>query len=278
MTVGSLFTGIGGIDLGLERVGMEIAWQCEINPYCREVLQKHWPEVRLYNDIRKLRGSEVEPVDIIAGGFPCQDISVAGKGVGLHGERSGLFFELMRVVREVRPRYVLMENVPMLVNRGLDEVLGELALCGYDAEWQIVSAASLGAPHIRERIIIVAYSDAIGRQREGVPILPRRSYENRLNSSRRGNEVSDASNHEEGESVGVRRSSLPSVVAGNGRARLFSRSPVQSGAWEVEPDVGRVADGVPRRMDRLRALGNAVVPQMAEYVGSLIVEAERSVA
>ena len=143
MKVGSLFSGIGGIDLGLERAGMRVVWQCERDPWCRKILTKHWPEVPKYDDITTLDPQTVEPVDILAGGFPCQDLSVAGKRAGLKkGTRSGLWLEFARLIRALRPKYVLVENVPgLLVNHALGRVLGDLAESGYDAEWQVLSAA-----------------------------------------------------------------------------------------------------------------------------------------
>jgi DNA (cytosine-5)-methyltransferase 1 len=160
LTVGSLFSGIGGFELGLERTGgFKTVWQCEIDPFCLKVLEKHWPGVKRFADIKKMGVEEEIPhVDVICGGFPCQDISCAGKGAGIHAERSGLWWEMLRVVRLVRPRYVLVENVAALLNRGLDEVLGSLAESGYDAEWQMLSAAEFGAPHIRSRLFIISYS------------------------------------------------------------------------------------------------------------------------
>ena len=164
MTVGSLFSGIGGLDLGLEWAGFETKWFCEIEPFPQQVLKKHWPNTPIYNDVREITADTVIPVDVIAGGFPCQDISWAGRGRGIdydlseqEGTRSGLWWEMWRVIRDLRPRYVIAENVPALTHRGLDIVLGSLAQIGYDAEWQTISAASVGAPHIRERVFIVAY-------------------------------------------------------------------------------------------------------------------------
>jgi len=152
-----LFAGIGGMDLGLDRAGMECRWQVEIDQFCRKVLTKHWPDVPKYEDVREVGAHNLEPVDVIAGGFPCQDISLAGKGAGLEGERSGLWWEYHRIIRELGPRYVIVENVRALTVRGLDAVLGSLADIGYDAEWQMLSAEAVGAPHRRDRIFIVAY-------------------------------------------------------------------------------------------------------------------------
>jgi DNA (cytosine-5)-methyltransferase 1 len=150
LTFGSLFAGIGGMDLGLERAGMVCRWQVEIDDYCRRVLAKHWPDVPKYGDIREVTGGELERVDLICGGFPCQDISNAGKRAGIDGERSGLWSEYIRLVRVLRPRYVLVENVAALLGRGIDRVLGDLAASGYDAEWDCIPAAAVGAPHLRE--------------------------------------------------------------------------------------------------------------------------------
>ena len=172
VNVGSLFTGIGGFDLGLERAGMRVVWQCEVDDYCRRVLAQHWPDVPCYRDVRDLRSAgrqAVSPVDVLCGGFPCQDISVAGKGAGITGARSGLWAEYARLISELRPRYVIVENVPALLARGLDVVLGDLAAIGYDAEWDCLPASAFGAPHRRDRIWIVAYPahpDADRRRRE----------------------------------------------------------------------------------------------------------------
>lgn len=160
MTFGSLFAGIGGMDLGLERAGMTCRWQVEIDPYARRVLERHWPDVRRHDDVRTFPPDDGGDwrVDLICGGFPCQDVSLAGKRAGLDGERSGLWFEYERVLRVLRPRFVLVENTPGLLSAGFGRVLGGLASLGFDAEWSIVSACSLGAPHMRERLFIVAYA------------------------------------------------------------------------------------------------------------------------
>ncbi len=228
ITFGSLFAGIGGLDLGLERAGMECRWQVEIDDYAQRVLAKHWPDVRRHDDIRTWPQPGAERVDLICGGFPCQDISYAGQGAGLSGERSGLFYELIRVVREMEPRYVLLENVAALLTRGLDDVLGTLASLGFDAEWHCIPAAAVGAPHIRDRVFVVAYA-VCGPQGTG-----RREQ------------------HTEG---------------GEEKWAMDSN-------WLVEPAVGRVANGVPARVDRLRGLGNAVVPQVAEWIGRRIMESD----
>lgn len=161
MTFGSLFAGIGGFDLGFERAGMACKWQVEIDPYCQKVLAKHWPNVRRHHDIKTFPTGAPQDwkVDCVCGGFPCQDISTAGRGEGITGERSGLWSEYARVVGLLRPRFVVVENVPALLFRGMDRVTGDLAAIGYDTQWQTVSAAAVGSPQRRERVFILAYRD-----------------------------------------------------------------------------------------------------------------------
>ena len=162
LTVGSLFAGIGGFDLGLERTGgFETVWQVEIDPYARRVLERHWPKVPRWEDVRTFPPEPIDRwrCDVICGGFPCQDISNAGKRAGISGERSGLWSEFARVLRLLRPRIVIVENSGAIVGRGLGQVLGDLSKIAFDAEWSIVSACSLGAPHTRERMLIVAHAN-----------------------------------------------------------------------------------------------------------------------
>lgn len=163
-----LFSGIGGFSLGLERTGgfRTVAF-CEIDPFCRRVLAKHWPEVPCYDDIRTLTADRLRAdgiaVDVICGGFPCQDISNGGHRVGIGGERSGLWSEIARLSGELRPDFIILENVAALLGRGLGRVLGDLAALWYDAEWHCLSASDLGAPHERDRIWIVAYPETLRR-------------------------------------------------------------------------------------------------------------------
>ena len=262
ITVGSMFAGIGGLELGLERAGMTVKWQVEIDDYCRQVLAKHWPDVPRWDDVCTFPPddwtAEQLEVDLICGGFPCQDISVAGKGAGLEGERSGLFYEIIRLAGIIRPKYLLLENVPALLARGMGTVLGELAEVGYDAQWHCIPAASVGAPHRRDRIFIIGtqVADTEGGECKGI---------NRRKESALGSE---------GLCQGVTYTDSP------GRKEQRWTQPAQaefstpecSSWWAIEPDVGRVADGIPRRVDRLRGLGNAVVPQVAEFIGKAIME------
>lgn len=166
MTFGSVFAGIGGFDLGLERAGMCCQWQIEIDAYAVRVLAKHWPGVKRYGDVRTVFGYDAESsrffnvpaaVDLVCGGFPCQDVSTAGGGIGIIGTRSGLWSELARLVADLRPQFVLVENVPSLRGRGLALVLQDLWALGYDAEWHCIPASAFGANHERDRIWIIGY-------------------------------------------------------------------------------------------------------------------------
>lgn len=162
MTHGSLFSGIGGFEAGAESVGIKTLWNCEIESFQRSILKKHFPNTKQYENIEEL--SCPGYVDIISGGFPCQDISIAGKGAGITGSRSGLWSEMCRVVGEVRPKYVIIENSSMLLVRGFERVLCDLSEIGYDAEWQCISNYAFGYPHKRERLYVIAYSNQIRLQ------------------------------------------------------------------------------------------------------------------
>jgi|TARA_R110000787_G_scaffold111422_1_gene220349 DNA (cytosine-5)-methyltransferase 1 len=245
-----LFAGIGGFALGLERTGgVKTVAFCEIEPYPRAVLAKHWPGVKQYDDVRALTGARLETdgisIDVITGGFPCQDISAAGKQAGIdETTRSGLWSEIARLVSEIRPRYVIVENVSALLSgpperRGgwFGRVLGDLAEIGYDAEWHCIQAADVGAPHRRDRVWIVAYASCEQNWRIQQPRI-------------QPNATSSCG------------SIIRAIAAG-------------SYGWEPEPDVGRMANGVPDRSHRLKALGNAVVPKIPEMIGHAILEREK---
>ena len=236
LTFGSLFAGIGGFDLGFERAGMVCKWQVEIDDYATKVLTKHWPHVHRERDIRECGKHNLESVDVICGGFPCQDISYAGLGAGLDGERSGLFFEAIRLVRELKPRIVVLENVAALLTRGLDRVLGTLAEIGFDAEWHWLPAERLNAPHNRDRVYVVAH--AIGERWEARWIQDRKPCK-----------------------------AWPKTPMGE-RFRMVCTED----ARQAITNIVRMDDGIPNRMDRIRGLGNAVVPQVAEWIGRRILE------
>jgi len=296
-----LFSGIGGFSLAASWVwgdDLEIAGFCEIDKYAQKVLKKNFPGVPIFEDIQELDGKRFTDIDLITGGFPCQDISIAGKGEGIEGSRSGLWSEMHRVISEIRPRYALIENVPMLIHRGLERVLCDLAQIGYDAEWQIVGADDVGAWHRRKRIWIVAYPNRDrtkwNESENGTGRRPEQSGENVPNSKSKRHRRRDS------EECGIEgreflankqgRSEMGSETQGCGESpgdvpnsnrkrsqRMESesqksqRSDKQTGLqggtgnggwWDVEPDVGRVAHGIPKRVDRLRGLGNAIVPQV----------------
>lgn len=225
LTVGSLFSGIGGLDLGLERAGMRVIWQSEIDPYASRVLKKHWPEVPNYGDIKEIDWADVVRPDVICGGYPCQPFSIAGQRKGVDDERH-LWPWVKEAISQLRPRYAILENVRGHLSMGGLAVIGDLAAVGYDAQWNIVSARSVGAPHRRDRLFIVAYPTGEGLQRYFWPI----------------------------------------------EKNTETNVPTRCSWWKSEPRLGRVANGVPARVDRLKALGNAVVPQVAEVIGRLVME------
>ena len=303
MNVGSLFSGIGGFDLGFERAGMRISWQVELDPYCRAVLARHFPDAARFEDAREVGARNLDPVDLLCGGFPCQDLSAAGRGAGIDGARSGLWSEFARIVRELRPRYVVVENVPALLTgkgkrweRGpIGRVLGDLAEARYDAEWACLSAGEFGAPHLRKRVWIVAYParDAEAgaaaeprpeRQRAGAGGERSRAAEvadaDAQRQPRRTGEVCEPAGRRQPAERGGKGADVPDAdrEQHEGRAQALggSASAELRDHWAAEPGVGRVADGVPRRVDRLAALGNALVPQIAEWIGHRILDYERT--
>lgn len=235
-----LFSGIGGFTLGLERTGgFKTVAFCEIDPFCRRVLAKHWPGVPIFEDVTKLRGSDVGSIDAICGGFPCQDISWAGDGAGIEGARSGLWRDYARLVGELRPALVLVENVTALLRRGMSIVCGDLARIGYDAEWSVVSACAVGAPHVRRRVFIVAYPHSV----DGRPRLRHTA-------------------------------SQPDWPLPAGRSLESARA-----GWAPRlanpSELYRGADGLPFGMDRNRGVGNSIAPQIPEAIGRAILNAER---
>ena len=302
LTVGSLFSGIGGLEHGLELTGLfKTIWNCEIDPYASAVLRKHWPDVPNLGDITQADWSAVEKPDLICGGFPCQDISIAGKGKGIvEGERSGLWREFAGAIRSLRPRYALVENVPELANRGLWLVLADLAEMGYDAEWQIVSAAEVGAPHIRERLFIMAYpkrlgcgsggdnereheSGAEGKQIEGIKgkwrLRPIISQDDAIISN---------TNSKLGTFGILARNCTESKGWDNNKKEwgfdwlkpemgCEASAGIQEGGWNIPKSCfPRMVNGLPGTLDRIKCLGNAVVPQVAQVVGEMILEMEAS--
>lgn len=239
LTVGSLFSGIGGLDLGLERAGMRVIWQSEIDPYASRVLAKHWPDVPNLGDVTRIDWSAVERPDLICGGYPCQPFSYAGNRNGHHDDRH-LWPYMRDAIRVLRPRFVLAENVAGHLSLGLDTVLADLAALGFDAEWSTVSACSLGAPHMRRRMFILAHADSAGWG--GFTITDRRPHQ----AFPEGVDRHDADRQ------------------GVARERSWNQG---------RPGSLGMADGLPGWVDRRRACGNAVVPQISELIGRRLLEA-----
>jgi len=258
-----LFSGIGGIAVALKPWVRTIGY-CEINTYSQAVLFSRMEDDSLewapvWPDICTLTEKLCPPdIDILTGGFPCQDISIAGTGAGLEGERSGLFFEIIRLTRELRPRFVFLENVPAITTRGGLRVITEFTELGYDCRWTIVSAAELGAPHLRKRWFLLAHSRGErleGQRQRTVCTSKEKPQFTNCSKDAMANALCGRLAHGSGKPC----QDEPKESAGE-----RARSSIQSSTWwEVEPDVGRVADGFPGRVDRIKALGNAVVPAQA---------------
>lgn len=245
----SLFAGVGCWDLGLERAGLKVVRQVEIDPACQRVLRKHWPATRQDADVTTATYENGE-ADVICAGFPCQDISQGGSGAGLAGPRSGLFWEVVRAVRVVRPRFVLLENVALLLRRGLGTVLGGLAESGYDAEWDCIPKAHIGAPDIRDRLWAIAYPqhpDAYGAGSYPTPL-----------HLVGGPEFFD------------QQERLSGPMGAPLAAALARLGPASGRAWNPEPQLPRVADRTPAGVSVVRQAGNALSPDIAEAIGRAI--------
>lgn len=314
MNLLDLFSGIGGFSLGLHQAGFRTVAFCELDPYCQAVLASRFPEVPIYDDIRQLSAERLRAdgiaVDAIAGGFPCQDLSFAGKRAGIEGARSGLWGEYSRLIRELRPRVVFVENVPGLLSAGMGRVLGDLAALGYNAEWDCIPAAAVGAPHRRDRVWIVAHcndgrgeqqvetlragrdltrcggqdmadTDNAGLERRQRASLSERAGERTSRAS--GAPVRDAARIEPqgGRSVAGEAGRAESANAGRrqpecglGRVAHGVSDWVDSGSWLQEPEgVPRVIKGQENRANRLKALGNSIVPQIPAILGRAIMRA-----
>lgn len=340
MTFGSLFAGIGGFDLGLERAGMECRWQVEIDDYASRVLAKHWPHVARWGDVRTFPPGPADEwrVDLICAGVPCQPVSHAGKQKGVDDER-WMWGEALRVVADLKPRFFVAENPIGILNhdggRTFRGLLRALASVGYVCEWDVIAAANLGAPHQRDRVWLVAHADCVSRS-QGEPrraggVVPgsRARPQGRQNQGEAGSVAGSGREDEAAGGSGVDQMPmlrcLPLHDSQYARARLqlsahrgMDARPIQAsdhvadangeglqgavlehaseglprpccgarrdeeqdlseaarGWWEAEPELGRVAHGIPNRVDRLRCLGNAVVPQIVELIGRAIIQAE----
>ena len=277
--------------MGLESAGFETVAFCEIEDFPRKVLAKHWPDVPIYGDVKELTGERLKAdgisIDVITAGFPCQDISHAGQGAGIkEGTRSGLWSEVARLAGELRPSYLILENVAAITGRGADIVLGDLAEIGYDAEWHCIPASAVGAPHRRDRWWCISYPSSNGRQQRADRELDQAGAERtskreqgRLNSG----SPAKASENADPCKQGLQGRLHEQIAHAKRRQIEASRCPSKCsfgwqrdgrGTWQVEPDVGRVANGIPKRVDRLKGLGNAVVPQIPAIIGQAIMERE----
>jgi DNA (cytosine-5)-methyltransferase 1 len=333
LTFGSLFSGIGGIDLGLERAGMQCRWQSEIDPYASRVLAKHWPDIPNLGDVTKIDWRNVERTDVVAGGYPCQPFSVAGRRDGDNDPRH-LWPHFRNAICVLRPRYALLENVSGHLSLGFGHVLADLAALGYDCRWDCIPAASVGAPHLRDRVFVIARDTRTEQRRpmadsnntgsrdalrtrwhapwdgsspmgdtHGKRLERQRTEQQTARSVGASPHVADTDSERcekqqsatvanqsgfcggssdeamadtTGQQLGIDRSS-GNVANKSGRGCDHCRGETPHDTrqqWAPEPNVGRVANGIPRRMDRLRALGNAVVPQVAEHIGNIIMEAD----
>ena len=313
MRVLDLFSGIGGFSLGLESAGFETVAFCEIEAFPCKVLAKHWPDVPIYNDVTELTGDRLKAdgiaIDVITAGFPCQDISHAGKGAGIKdGTRSGLWSEVARLTSELRPQYVILENVAAILGRGADIVLGDLAEIGYDAEWHCIPASAVGAPHRRDRWWCVAWNASssgqpkVGKVSAGAdtntdrgssdvayPNLPGCEQSNKTlargipeqsygGSIQPGKDVPNTHQQRlqgwiQDGIINAKRRQVQGIGSAAKRSAGWERD--GNGSWATEPAVGRVAHGIPNRVDRLKGLGNAVVPQIPAIIGQAIMELEK---
>ena len=322
LTIGSLFAGIGGLELGLEWAGLgPVLWQVEKDKYCQKVLAKHWPDVERYDDVCKIKAGTVEPVDLLCGGAPCQDLSSAGKGAGLTGSRSGLWYEFLRLAHELEPAWVVVENVASGASRWVDTVRGNLELIGYETIPIPMSAFDVGAPHLRKRVFIIGRAvetwslrrwrsggactvcNGNGNRKPALPVnakvaeLPGdAAYTNSVGRGKQqeckpgGSCPSEPPYHGEKGALAdtntVGRHGRPGMQRQGRRGESkdsgcwfaksgIRRAPYGLSHW-LDPDwergVPRTATVVKDRTARFRALGNAVVPQVAQVIGWIVKE------
>jgi DNA (cytosine-5)-methyltransferase 1 len=304
--VGSLFSGIGGFELGFEAAfggNMKTVWQVEKDLYCQKILKKHWKNTLLIDDVKKVNKETVEPVDMLIGGFPCQSISISGKMEGLENEeKSGLWWEMFRIISDLepRPRIIVLENVSNVVRVGGTEVVGSLASIGYDLEWCIVSAREFGAPHIRKRWFCVAYSKRCSTPNKKETATSDRTSKSRTTlessiQSQRGirsrkspvfdhgytdlsNDPSNSNNKRSQKHTVLTKppqwktSKMPEYSSWSNVSGT-DRSNTGRSYWKENPNPSpfcTVDDGIPDRLARLKALGNAIVPACSEFVARCI--------
>ena len=268
MKVLDLFSGIGGFSLGLEWAGMSTKAMCEKDPYCRKVLAKHWPGLKIHEDIRDLDGKEyANSIDVVAGGFPCQPFSQAGRRKGRFDDRH-LWPEMFRVIKESKPRWVIGENVFGFINMALSDVQSDLESEHYEVRKFVLPAVAVDARHRRDRCFVLAHTN-------GERQLQQRGAEQEVrgwvgNSGEQDVTYTNCKRLEVGESIGEHtQSELQTIKRSDSKRR--------ENVWLPEPGVGRVADGVPGRVDRLKGLGNAVVPQLIQAIGEIVIKADREI-
>ena len=314
MKVLDLFSGIGGFSLGLEWAGMSTVAFCERDPYCTTILNKHWPDTPVHSDVRNLDGKDyADSIDLVAGGFPCQPFSVAGNRRGSDDDRH-LWPEMLRIIQEAKPRWVIGENVFGLINMALDDVQADLEREHYEVRKFVLPAVAVDAHHRRDRVFIIAYRDPTLAHSHGEGQLQQEGFEREVGrwSGDSGEQVSDVADAhgeglqrhgqehqlrgfgQEGQAGGSGDVAYPNGTRGEvgvsgqeswqeGHAgeshhqgdQQLRRSP--RGEWPAEPRVGRVADGIPNRVDRIKGLGNAVVPQLIQATGELVLAADKEI-
>ena len=274
--IGSLFAGIGGFEKGIEDAfdGMaQTVWQVEQNSFCQRVLKKHWPNATIFDDVRTAGKHNLESVHILCGGFPCQSISVAGKMEGLVNEnKSGLWWEMLRIICELQPRIAILENVANVLQVGGTDVVGSLAQIGYDCEWTVIQASDFGAPHRRARWFCVAYPHSIRPNRTRVWGLAQTAVQGREIQQRGPQNVANPhSTHTQRKWIPRRIQQKDQDTCSNNKERSFWSEPCK-----IEPTICGMDDGISSRLDRnyitkinqrLKALGNAIVPQCSKWVG-----------
>ena len=246
-----LFSGIGGFALAARWAGMDTVGFCEIEEYPRKVLEKNFPGVPIHKDIRELNGSEYEGIDLITGGYPCQPFSTAGKRKG-HEDDRHLWPEMLRIVTQARPTWIVAENVTGHITMGLDQVLSDLENEGYASRTIVIPACGVGAEHRRDRVWILANSGGRRLSGEG---------KGEVEQSRGAEAICTSKAMADTESGNVRR--RDSFKVERQRKESGESGCTDGGSWALEPRVGRVVDGLPHRMDRIRGLGNAIIPQIA---------------
>lgn len=251
LTFGSLFSGVGGMDLGFHQAGMECRWQVEIEPYARRVLTKHWPTVRRHDDVRTWPQPDSERVDVICGGPPCQPSSHSGLRLG-ESDHRWMWPDTLRIIREMVPRFVVLENPPALLTldggRAFGRILGALADCGIDAEWDVLPAGAFGLPHFRERLFVVANANGKGRTR----ILGNLKTECSAPFWKKGG-----------------------IVRKQSALEPYRRVIERVGYDLRRPGVSGTSDGVPCRVDRLQGIGNAVAPPVAKWIAEQIINSTK---